>query len=248
MIIMVDIPFVLRHNVIKYTMFLMGRVGSTYLTQLLNSHPDILALHEELLDLEEQGAEAQLEWTRNFLRSPLIGRYRVRGFNTKPYNVLDLTKFGGLLQEYDCKILYMQRRNRIKTVVSVINGRRLNAKTGKWGLFDESNRPKEKLIVNFEEFENGLKFREEWDTKLENFLDTLRLPILPLYYEDLLLDKEAFIQSVFKFLEVEPKIVKAETLKITNDDLRKVIANFDELRARYVGTQYETMFDEVLQT
>jgi len=245
---MVNVPLVLRHNVVTYTMFLMGRVGSTYLTQLLNSHPDILALHEELLDLEEQGAEAQLEWTRNFLRPPLIGRYRVRGFNTKPHTLSDLTGFGRLLQEYDCRILHMQRRNRVKTVISVINGRRLSAKTGKWGLFDAAKRPTEKLIIDFEEFEEGLKFREEWDAKLESFLDTLQLPILSLYYEDLLLDKEAFLQSIFNFLEVEPKKVKAETLKITKDDLREVIGNFDELRARYVGTQYESMFDEVLQT
>jgi hypothetical protein len=30
------------------------------------------------------------------------------------------------------------------------------------------------------------------------------------------------------------------------NDLREAIVNFDELRARYAGTRYESMFDEVL--
>jgi hypothetical protein len=40
--------------------------------------------------------------------------------------------------------------------------------------------------------------------------------------------------------------VTGQTLKITSDDLRAAIVNFDQLRANYVGTQYEPMFDEVL--
>ena len=57
-----------------------------------------------------------------------------------------------------------------------------------------------------------------------------------------------FLNRVFSFLEVEPRPVELSTLKITNDDLREVIVNFDELRAMYSGTQYEVMFDEVLIT
>jgi hypothetical protein len=35
-------------------------------------------------------------------------------------------------------------------------------------------------------------------------------------------------------------------LKITSDNLREAVTNFDELRACYQGTFYENMFDEVL--
>jgi hypothetical protein len=40
--------------------------------------------------------------------------------------------------------------------------------------------------------------------------------------------------------------LEARTLKHTNDDLRQVILNFDELRSGYAGTPYEHMFDEAL--
>lgn len=242
---MINRPVYLRHEMTQYVMFLMGRVGSTYLTHLLNSHPDILALSEELLDLEETGAEAQMRWSREFLSPPLVSRHRVRGFNTKPHHLEDPDAFGRLLQQKHCKILHMQRRNRVKTVISVLNGQRLHDKTGMWGRFDKSVQLPP-LTVDFEEFENGLQWREEWDRKLGDYIRSLQLPTLPMYYEDLCQDKDAFLERVFSFLDVKPWPVESATLKITNDDLSKAIANFDELRARYVGTQYEDMFDEVL--
>lgn len=242
---MIKSPIFLSQQVTQYVMFMMGRVGSTYLTHLLNSHPEILALSEELLDLKEEGAEAQMAWARDFLSPPLVGRYRVRGFNVKPHDTLDLDAFGRLLQEKQCKILHMQRRNRVKTAISVINGRRLAAQTGKWGLFDKANQPPS-FTVDFEEFDRAIKHREEWDQKLEEYIRRLQLATLPMYYEDLLQDKDAFLDRVFTFLEVKPWPVEAKTLKITNDDLSKVIENFDELRGRYEETQYEDMFDEVL--
>ena len=41
--------------------------------------------------------------------------------------------------------------------------------------------------------------------------------------------------------------MKGSTVKVTSDDLRESIENFDDLREHYVGTEYEAMFDEVLQ-
>ena len=51
---------------------------------------------------------------------------------------------------------------------------------------------------------------------------------------------------MFAFLDVPERAVQSKTLKHTSDDLRQVITNFDDLRARYTGTRYASMFDEVL--
>jgi hypothetical protein len=40
--------------------------------------------------------------------------------------------------------------------------------------------------------------------------------------------------------------LKATVLKITDDNLRNAIINNDELKAMYIGTQYESMFDEIV--
>jgi LPS sulfotransferase NodH len=242
---MMNFGLYFRNQVSRYVLFLVGRVGSTYLTSLLNSHPNILALQEELADLQEQGAKAQMEWSRGFLTPPLIGRKGVRGFTVKVIQLVDPDSFTQLLYEKQCHIIHLERRNRVKAVVSYLNGRRLHEKTGMWGLFDDANRPSS-FIIDPVEFEELLKNRETRDRETEDFVGNLRLPTLRLYYEDMLQDEDAFLEQIFSFLDIPPKPLEGRTLKITSDDLRKVIDNFDQVRTNYVGTQYESMFDEVL--
>lgn len=233
-----------RPQVIKFVLFLVGRVGSTYLTSLMQSHPHILARSEELTDLMEQGAEAQIKWSEKFLTPPMIGQYKVRGFNVKLAELCAPDKFVKLINEKDCKIIHMQRRNRVKVVISRLNGERLYERTGMWGLFNETNRLPP-LLVDLEKFDAYLKHREKMDLEMETYVNSLGRPTLRLYYEDLLVGQNDFLRTLFDFLEVDQYQVKGKTLKITDDDLRKSISNFDELHGRYVGTQYEQMFNEV---
>lgn len=114
-----------------------------------------------------------------------------------------------------------------------------------WGLFDESNRPGA-FVADAQQFDEFLKHREIMDKMLEDYVTQLQLPLLHLYYEDMLVDEPAFLARLFGFLDVPPASATGSTFKITSDDLREVIVNFDEIRANYVGTQYEQMFDEVL--
>lgn len=234
-----------RGRVSRFVLFLVARVGSTYLTTLLQSHPDLLALSEELRDRESLGAQAQLEWTGRFLTPPIIGIHAARGFNVKLVHLVDPAAFGRLLQRQECLIVHMHRRNRVKAVVSRINGSRLHQKTGMWGLFEESDRMPP-LEIDPQEFDRFLKHREKMDSELEDYVNQLGLPLLRLSYEDLLVNQDESLDRVFRFLGARPMPVIGRTLKITSDDLRVAIVNFDQLRANYVGTQYEPMFDEVL--
>lgn len=238
-------PVYFRNQVTSYVLFLVGRVGSTYLTHLLNSHPDVYALQEELAELQEQGAEAQLGWARDFLSPPLVGTKSVRGFSVKRIQLADPDRFTELLHEKQPKIIHMQRRNRVKAVVSYLNGKRLAEKTGMWGLFNEKDRLPA-FTIDPDEFDLSLKKRQQVEQDLADYVDTIKLPKLELYYEDMLVDLDGFLGSLFAFLGVDPKQLHAEVKKNTSDDLRLVIENFDELKAKYTGTPYEQMFDEVL--
>lgn len=235
----------LRNQVVTYVLFLIGRVGSTYLTHLLNSHPDIYALQEELAELKEQGVQAQLEWTRQFLTPPLVGGKRVRGFSVKKIQLLDPGLFTQLLLEKQPKIIHMQRRNTVKAVVSYLNGKRLAEKTGMWGLFDEKDRLPA-FEIDPQEFEQSLQRRIAVEEDLADYVKTINLPRLELFYEDMVVDLDGFLKPLFEFLEVEPRELSAEVKKNTSDDLRRVITNFDVLKANYTGTRFEKMFDEVL--
>jgi LPS sulfotransferase NodH len=186
-----------------------------------------------------------LDWARDFYTPPWIGRYKSYGFKTKLVDILDPQGFARLLEEKDCRVIQLLRRNSVKAVISTINADRLHKSTGSWNLLKDGDRMPP-FAVDFQQFEQMLQERQEWDRELEAYSGQLRLPVITLFYEDLLRDEKAFLQKVFDFIGVSPQPVKGKTIKHTQDNLRDVITNFDELRAKYAGTHYETMFDEVI--
>src|SRR5262249_54523843 len=114
-----------------------------------------------------------------------------------------------------------------------------------WNLFDESDRlPLQHIAVH--EFDTTLKRVISSHEKLHAYAASLNVPKLNLEYADLLRDKEAWFRSVFDFLGVEQRQLDSSVLQNEHDDLRKVLANFDDLKAHYKGTPFETMFDEVV--
>jgi LPS sulfotransferase NodH len=238
-------PLYLRPNVTRFVILFVGRTGSTYLQELLDSHPNIRCLSEAMPDLKDKGESTQLKWVEWALTPPLIGQYRAVGFKTKLSDVLDHGGFGQTLKRNQVKIIHLQRRNRIKAAVSYFNVRRVWEKTGEWGLYDEKDRPG-LVYIDPTEFDQALKRREEYERVLGNFINQIDLPLLSMDYDDLLLHRDKVLQTIFGYLWVKPKPVFTNAKKITTDNLRNAFLNFDELRSRYVGTPYESMFDEVL--
>ena len=237
----------LRHQVTPYVILFLERDGSTFLTSLLISHPDIQAIYERFAVLNQQGLNGsdQLAWARGLFTPSLFSRYAAVGFKTKLVDVQDLDGFTKLLQEKNCHIIHMQRRNSVKAVVSKINARRLFEATGKWNLYTETDRLPAQDI-DLAEFDQLLEEREQANRHLAQYIDELNLPTLKVVYEDLLIDHDAEIQRILEFLHVKPYPVQAKTLKNTRDNLREAVANFDALRARYSGTAYLSQFDEVI--
>jgi hypothetical protein len=113
-----------------------------------------------------------------------------------------------------------------------------------WGLFEEKDRLSP-LTVDLKQFDVFLHHREKMDAELSEYIRSLDLPTVDLYYEDLLRDQQEFINQLFQFLEVRPWKVSGKTLKITSDDLSKAVTNFDDLKAQYRDTHYYEMFDGV---
>jgi LPS sulfotransferase NodH len=240
-------PIFLRHQVTRFVILFVERSGSTYLATLLDAHPDVLARREEFAHLLQKGKGGveQLAWAREFYSPPLFGDRKALGFKTKLVDILDKPGFAQLLKENGCRVVQLQRRNHVKAAISTLNAKRLHEVSGNWNLLNETDRMPA-FPVNLEEFERLLQERLEWDRELEDYVESLKLPSLPLYYEDMLINEDEFIRRVFEFMGVRYLAIKGKTLKNTQDNLRDAIVNFDELRRKYAGTPYEPMFDEVL--
>jgi len=239
--------YYLRAQVTAYVILFIERDGSTYLTSMLMEHPEIQAEYEKFAVLRQQGANgnAQLEWLDGFLTPPWIGKKAALGFKTKLVDVLDMEGFTRLLQKKHCHIIQMRRRNMVKAVVSRINARRLYEASGHWNLYKEADRMPP-LEIDLQQFDQYLEERRQADQALDDYAQGLGLPKLKVEYEDLLVNRDRAMQELFAFIKVPAQQLQGKTLKNTQDDLRAVVLNFDELRTRYAGTVYEPMFDEVL--
>ena len=196
-------PMYFRSQVTPYVILFIERDGSTYLTSLLNSHPDIEAIYERLAVLKQKGAGSneQLAWARDFYTPPLFAKTKARGFKTKLVDVLDLDGFTSILHEKQVRVIQMRRRNRVKAVISRINARRLYEATGNWNLYDKKDQMPP-MRVDPEQFAEYLLERETSDNELQAYVDRLKLPVIKIVYEDLLTDKVNTLEKVFTFLNI----------------------------------------------
>lgn len=236
-----------RRQINPFILLFQGRSGSTWLISGLGQHPEVFATSDEILiPVQVRGSQAQLATAKEYLRAPIVSRHKARGFKTKLTDLLDRHAFSGLVRQLNASVVLLSRRNRIKLVVSWMNGERLYESTGRWTLYDGSSRPRIPFVIDEADFQTRLALVEDQIKEMHNYAQQLGVPIYALEYEDLLLDWDGALASVCKFLGVAASLVRGASIKNTDDDLRRVIANFEDLRDRFAGTKYESMFDEVL--
>jgi LPS sulfotransferase NodH len=230
-------------NPVRFVILFIGRSGSTYLVDALASHPEMCTRWEGLLG--GKGADVQHQRARKFFTQPPDGGYLAVGFKTKLSDVKDHEGFAKMLDEMGARIILLQRRNIVKHVVSWVNSERIHDATGRWNLWNEENRLPP-ATIDVVKFDRRLEQVEKGKRALESYAENVDLPTLRLYYEDLLVDKQATLERIFSFLRVRFEPVRGRSIKNTSDDLKEAVSNFDELRSHYAGTPYEHMFDEVL--
>jgi LPS sulfotransferase NodH len=258
---------------VKFVILFQGRTGSTFLVDALRRHPEVDA-DGEILQNEAQElrgwkthenpyrrawrtgklayrgtpVESQLRRTEQRWRDARPGAMAV-GFKTKIRDLLDIESFKDLLEREGARVIMMERDNLVKQAVSRVRSMDLwrNTKAssghGDWNLMSEKDRLGESEIP-FAEFDRMLQLVTYDKAVLQASVDYLDVPKIRMEYADLLRDRDAWLGRVFDFLGVRHVDLESGVLKNTSDDLSESVSNFAELRARYVGTPYEEMFDE----
>jgi hypothetical protein len=231
----------------RYIVFFPGRSGGSFLASNLAEHPDVRITPEPLgVRKRSLGAAGQARWVRRHYRASPLVREEAIGISTKLTDICEPRWFADFLRSREVRVVLLSRANDVKRTVSIIRARALNDETGRWNRRDdvETVAP---TIVDPDEFAEKLERNRARKEALIEYATSLGLPLLRIDYADLMLDPSSTMTGVFEHIGVPAMPVKGSTLKNTSDDLRESIANFEDLRARYVGTEYEPMFDEVLQ-
>jgi len=247
-----------------FLILFQGRAGSSFLIDALAKLPDVVAEGEMLVDPDPTGgtfagrlrrlirpgaavepARFQLETTQRFYSAPWAGS-TVVGFKTKVRDVYNLEGLGPILDEHAVRLIVLERHNLVKQAVSHLNAHRLHAARGEWNLQEGQTRLGA-FEIDADAFDDTLRQVTFDQQMLDAFARYVRVPTLRLEYEDLLRDRAAWFGSACAFLGLPAGEPRSGVRKNTEDDLRKVLLNFDVLRSRYEGTRYAPMFDGTVQ-
>lgn len=243
----------------KFVVLTIPRTGSNYLCSLLNAHPEILCHHEVFnasgifcsLDLRSRASYyfGTLEerdrdplgflervWNRSFGR-PAVGIKLCRGQNR--------AAFEAVLADAAVRKIVMRRHNRVKTYVSEM----VAQLTGEWESYPGIRPPGERILLPVPPagLFRWVEHNETWYDEIGRRLAGSGQTPLALDYEDLFADGTSAVRRVLELLEVaaDGPALAGATRKQNPTDLRRLVANFDELAAALRGTELESELHDV---
>lgn len=243
----------------RYVIIFDARAGSSYITDCLNRHPEIIALPEifhnkppdQIARLE---AHADRPWRskyrsrgrRRFLREILTGkslvRPRVLGFKTKLAQLREPEAFRVYLEEKNYRVIHLDRRNPIKRAISSLNAERIFASAKRRNLL-AGDRALEPFAPSIEDVQRALdKFAALAEVR-QRYLDGIACEVKSVFYEDMIADEPAFFAGLHRFLGVRERAPSRSIVqKATPDDLRAALRNHDAIRAHFSTRGYADCF------
>ena len=220
-----------RRPPVRYVTLFPGRTGSTYLTDHLGDHPNVVANYEILSQYQESWPQ-QKEFLDSLVHTKRDPKIIAIGLKTKIRDVLDWEQFEAYIQRNQFKVLHLSRRNHLKLVVSVVRAELLRQQCGVSNLISNQFEELGPTIIPLERFEKARR-RIRRQLRLQKIIKRLNLPLLEIVYEEMLSNERGVLNRVWDFLEVERVITSGRTRKNTPPDLRSAVVNLDEIIDRY---------------
>jgi LPS sulfotransferase NodH len=209
-----------------------GRVGSNLIFDILwqqkcfkvGGNEPFSALGSEL----NTSADLQMSWLNKFLFENQKGLLK-----SSVQSILNHSDFIEKINEFDAKIIFVNRKNIIKTAISIVKARRYsewhasNFGTPSWAT-KAGRTLDEKLYVDVNNFIETLKLVQGAVDTFKKY--TTNLIGLTVWYEDLQVDVDSQLSRIFEFIEIEKGPYKVNHLKAVPDDISLAVENVQELK------------------
>ncbi len=212
---------------VRYVTMFPGRCGSTYLTDHLGDHPNVVANYEILSQYPDSWAQ-QKSFLDEMIQTRRNPQVMAIGLKTKLRHLRSWTAFAEYLHQNRFRVIHLTRANQLKMVVSIVRAEMLRKRFGTSNLIRHDQQPIEATAIPIPAFSKARR-RLKHQLRLQRFVDQLDLPKLKLTYEDLLRDEESVLRMVWDFLNVRPLKTSGRTRKNTPQDIRRVVTNLDEI-------------------
>ena len=249
-----------------YTRFIIlgrSRVGSNLLRGLLNDHRQIMVMGELFQNKNEIGWAMEgfptngrtrsmfLHQPIQFLQTKMWRNYPPEvtavGFKLFYYHARDeewAPIWQYLHDDTSLHVIHIKRQNILKTHLS----RQRALASDKWITTADAARKEnngsstQPIILDYETCLADFVNTRSWETEADaTFADH---PKLELFYEDLARDWQDQITRIQAFLGVNMEDVRPQTKKQRRQPLPELIANFDDLKARFADSPWSSFFEE----
>jgi len=217
-----------------------ARTGSNMLLSMLRSHPQVLVGGEVFARVEPDKLHATVERT---FRARVPRRVTAAGCKVFYYHPLG-DRSGALWRELDAirdlHVVHLRRRNVLRTIVS----REIAAQRDEW----LQTRPQEavpadlkRVSMSVEQVRAGVERIQRLETEaVERFASR---PLLEVSYEALVSSPAEEFGRITHFLGVAAAAPTGKTFRQNPEPLADLLANYDELRDAFRGTQVEPWLD-----
>lgn len=248
-----------------------GGTGSSWLVNVLGSIPKVLIpAYEPVENWHWKDAQAEkLAWLRHALGGPAdddpaevaswvegleespqfqrLGRRRFTsvGFKMTESAIADRAALLYLLDELGTRLVVLERHNRIKHALSLYRSHEEKKNQFRYQDLAPAS------TVELATFDGWVAHADGWARRTavfrEQAADRLGADrVLPVTYEDLVTEegKAATLRLVCDFLGLDAAAIRADGgyRKVTPDDLRSSIVNYDEVRAHFAKTAFASDF------
>ena len=224
----------------KFIIISRSRTGSTFLIQLLNSHPNIVAQGELFLHLNQKST---IEiWNKIFSYYPHKIKYV--GFKLFYYHPVDsenkdIWKY--ILNDKSIKIIHLVRHNMLRTIIS----RKIANKTSQWHIQDTRDKIKtteKKVTINIEECIEEFNKIRKWETETRNYF--LNHEFFEISYEDLEFKKDLVLKDLLNFMNIRFYKTSSNVQKQNTEKLEELIINYTELKTDLEQTEWAYILKE----
>ena len=235
-------PFSQNKQSTNFVIISTQRSGTTYLTQLLNSHTEIhmgselFKMSEDLANVDddnyryaEKNRTAQKHLNDFYLK---YGKSNLAvGFTLMHRQLMQNPKILSYIKENNILCIYLERENQLKTVISRLKARDTS-------LYHTTKN------LNKEAFEIDLNsLVKELDVLDKSIIDlralVKELPLITVTYESLQQNQDNTLKTIQEFLNLPYQQNLSSTLKKTNsDNLQSIIKNYSEVEKVLQATSY----------
>lgn len=221
-----------------FLIFAQGRTGTWLMYHFLNAHPAIACEKEILM--------SRKWFPTNYVqkRSQLVGG-KIYGCHVQINQLLHTqsiqpASFLMQLNTLGWKIIYMRRKDIVRQSISNL----LANHRQQWYSYDLKEVNAQPIQIDIPNLTAWLERRTNHNQIEAANLE--QLPHLEVIYEEDLKDAnkhQSTMDKVFDFLEVESISVVAKTKKLSNNNLRNVISNYDDLLSFLDNSGYSKYTD-----